>query len=260
VTVLVGVRCTDGAVIGSDSIATSSVGQMPLIQVQFDGKIRIFSERVIVATTGAIGFSQRLHQHVEAAINGKVFLNFDTRRCTNNIASRFIGDLQESKAPNHPTEGIRFGALVAAACADGPFLAEFATTDFQPEIKAGEMFCVTMGSGQLLADPFMAFVSKVLWQGKMPTVNEGKFGVYWVLSHTLRLAPGQVGPPIRLATLGQVEGQWVAREEDTQESAEYVEELEDHIGKFVRAPIQTAPPAEPIPEPPAANLGGAAGR
>jgi 20S proteasome alpha/beta subunit len=166
VTVLVGVRCTDGAVIGADSIATSSVGQMPLIQIQFDGKIRIFGERVIVATTGAIGFSQRLHQHVEAAVNGNVFRNFDTRRCTTNITSRFIGDLTESKVFNHPSEGIRFGALIAAACAEGPFLAEFATTDFQPEIKSPELFFVTMGSGQLLADPFIAFVSKVLWQGR----------------------------------------------------------------------------------------------
>jgi hypothetical protein len=52
----------------------------------------------------------------------------------------------------------------------------------------------------MLADPFLAFVSKLLWKSKMPTVEEAKLGVYWVLDHTLKLAPGKVGPPIRLAT------------------------------------------------------------
>ena len=39
------------------------------------------------------------------------------------------------------------------------------------------------------------------WGNEMPTVDHGKFEVYWVLAHTIKLAPGKVGLPIRLATL-----------------------------------------------------------
>jgi hypothetical protein len=87
----------------------------------------------------------------------------------------------------------------------------------------------------------------------MPTVEEAKLGVYWVLDHTLKLAPGKVGPPIRLATLRMTEGKWTAAEQDTQEFAQYVEELENHIGKFIRATVEDAAANPPPAVPPAAG-------
>ena len=69
-----------------------------------------------------------------------------------------------------------------------------------------------------------------------------------MLAHTIKLAPGKVGLPIQLATLRKVGDAWVAKEEDTQESAQYVEALEDHIGEFMQAPIEEAK-AEPVPKP-----------
>lgn len=248
-TVLVGVRCTDGVVIGADSIATSAMGQLPLIHLEAESKIQIFNGAVIVATTGAVGFTQRLHFHIEAAIKGGVFTNFTALEATANIPKRFLPDLQGSNATKWGNDGLRFGGLVAAAVKDGPFLAEFGTTDFQPEIKTGKLFFVSMGSGQMLADPFLAFVCRVLWGSTMPDVDHGKFGVYWVLAHTIKLAPGQVGPPIRLATLRQAKGVWVAEEQDTQESAQYIDELEKHIGGFApQATIEEAK-VQPIPTP-----------
>ena len=50
-----------------------------------------------------------------------------------------------------------------------------------------------MGSGQVLADPFLAFVSRVLWQGKQPDVKTATFGVYWALDHAIKFAPGGIG-------------------------------------------------------------------
>ena len=248
-TILVGVRCSDGVVIGADSIGTSAAGQLPIMHMEVDSKIRIFDNAVIVATTGAVGYTQRLHDHVEAAVRGKVFTNLPARDAAINIPHRFLPDLQKSFAPSWGNDGLRFGCLIAAAAQDGPFLAEFGTADFQPEMKVGKIFFVSMGSGQLLADPFLSFVCRVLWRSEMPNVDRGKFGVYWVLAHTLKLAPGKIGPPIRLATLRQVNNIWLAQEQDTQESAQYIDELENHIGEFApQATIEEAP-AKPVPQP-----------
>jgi hypothetical protein len=181
VTVLVGVRCSDGVAIGADSIATSAAGQLPLIHLESDPKIRIFNNRVIVATSGPVGYAQRLDYHIQAAVDGGVFTNFTAREAVTNIPRRFLPDLHETKAPNWGQDGLRFGALIAAVVRDGPFLAEFGSTDFQPELKNGRTFFVSIGSGQILADPFLAFVCRVLWKGNMPDVDHGKFGVYWVL-------------------------------------------------------------------------------
>lgn len=248
-TVLVGVRCSDGIVIGADSVATSSMGHVPLINLPSDPKIKIFENAVIVATTGPIGYAQRLYHHVEEAIAGNVFRNFDARRATANISQRFLTEVHESKIPMFQPEGLGFGCLMGAAVKDGPFLAEFGTKNFHAEMKTGRLFFGSMGSGQMLADPFLAFVCRVLWSNANPTVEDGKFGVFWVLDHTIKHAPGQVGYPICLASLTQVDGRWVAKEEDTQEASQYVKELEEYIGHFEgQQPIESAP-AEPVPKP-----------
>lgn len=250
-TVIVGVRCSDGIVVGADSVATSAMGANPLVALQSNSKIQIFPDNVIVACTGAVGFIQRLHHHIEAAIKGNVFKNFTAHDCTTNISKRLLSDFQNSMVQKHPQQGLQFGALIAAPIKDDACLVEYATTDFQPEIKKDKLFFVSMGSGQLLADPFLAFVSRVLWKNEPPTVDVGKFGVYWVLDHTIRLAPGGVGGPIKLAVLRQVDGKWAAQElEDTQEQALYINELEAHVGKFARVTIEDAP-ATPPPPPPA---------
>ena len=143
-TVLVGVRCSDGVVIGADGIATAAMGQFPLIHLEANPKIEIFGDRVIVATTGSVGYSQRLCHHIGAALDGGVFNNFNAREATNNISKRMIDEWQSSKAPTWPQDGWRFGCLMAAAVKDGPFLAEFSTIDFQAELKVGRIFFGSM--------------------------------------------------------------------------------------------------------------------
>jgi hypothetical protein len=220
------------------------------MQYETDNKIRI-SQNVIVACTGPVGFAQRLMYHVEAAIKGNVFKNLDWREGSANIPHRFLPDLQKTFAQNHAHGGLRFGALMAAAFKDEPYLIEYGPTDFQPEVKEGKTFFASMGSGQPLADPFLAFVCRVLWKGEMPTVDIGKLGVYWVLTHTIGLAPGMVGPPIHLATLRKSETEWVAEElQDTSEGAQFVELLEKHISDFAMTSIDTAQSEPPPPPPP----------
>jgi hypothetical protein len=251
VTVLVGVRCSDGVVIGSDSIATSSMGPSPLLHLPSNSKIQIFQDSIILATTGAVGFSQRLTHHVGEAISGGVFKNLKLNDCMTNISRRLLTDFQNSMVQKHHERGIGFGGLMAFAAKDEPCLVEYATTDFQPEIKQDKLFFVSMGSGQLLADPFLVFVSRVLWKNTMPTVDQARFGVYWVLDHTIKLAPGGVGGPIKMSELRKTNGTWCASElPDTQEPAQYISELEEHIGKFALTTIEEAK-ASPLPAVPA---------
>ena len=119
-----------------------------------------------------MGFSQRLKHHVEQAVSGGVFKNLNIVDCTTNLSRRLLTDLQNSRAQNHSQSGIGFGALMAACIKGEPCLVEYATTDFQPELKRDKMFFVSMGGGQVLADPFLAFVSRVLWKGKPPSIDD----------------------------------------------------------------------------------------
>lgn len=165
-----------------------------------------------------------------------------------NISRRLLIDFNNSCVPTHPHHGLGFGAMIAAPIKGEPCLVEYATNNFQPEFKKDKLFYVSMGSGQPLADPFLAFVSRVLWKDELPDLELGKFGVYWTLSHTIRLAPGMVGPPIKIAVLREDNGAWVASlSEETQEAAQFVAGLEERIGQKFAAPVTEAD-VSPVPE------------
>lgn len=238
-TVLVGVKCSDGIVIGADSKATSAHGHAHLVQVQSNDKLQLVGPKGILATTGSVGLSQRLKLIADAQWGAKGFRG-EAMSCFKGLAGAAVKDFQSTGVPRTNEQGWGFGAMLGMIVGDEPYLVEFATTDLQPEIKQGRLFGVSMGGGQILADPFLAFVSRVLWEGAEPDVNLGKIGVYWVLNHTIQHAPGGVGEPIMLGVIKRDDtGEWAASvSDDTQEQAEYIAALE--AGICPKEPVEAA--------------------
>jgi len=255
-TVLVGVLCTDGVVIGADSIATSSSGPHRLIQIRSDDKIRIIGDRVIIAGTGSVGLGQRFEAIVQKSWNEKTFQKAPLE-CVRHLSGATLKDFSETGVQRHPQNGIGFGALLACPFGDKPELTEFGWTDFQPERKTPRMHFVSTGSGQVLADPFLAFASRVLWKEQQPDVKTASFGVYWALDHAIKYAPGGVGEPIAIATLRREKGTWTARllkEEEMQEQAQHIAEIEQRIGNYPSEIITQAQPTTPPTPPPPSGL------
>ena len=59
-TLIVGIRCSNGVVIGTDSAATFGPFVLtPTISQLYQQKISIIDDRIIIAGTGAIGLGQR---------------------------------------------------------------------------------------------------------------------------------------------------------------------------------------------------------
>jgi len=250
-TVLVGALCSDGAVIGADSIATSAAGMHPLIQIRSDDKIVTVGDQVIIATTGAVGLSQRFHAVVAQTV-AEGILNVPCIPGIKTIANRALQDFGSTFVPRNSQGSLGFGAMLAAPICEEPELIEFDVVNMQPERKTGRLHFVSMGSGQILADPFLAFVSRVLWHGAVPDVKIATLGVYWTLAHAIKYAPGGIGEPIRIATLRRVDGAWRAtlvEEDELQEAAQHIDAIEERIGHYPAEIIETAP-TSPIPEPP----------
>jgi hypothetical protein len=249
-TVLVGTLCWDGVVIGADSIATSTSGFHPTIQIRSDDKIVTVGDRVIIATTGAVGLSQRFHAIVEQCYADGAF-RMPCIQCAKAISAATVQDFGSTGVPR-TQGGLGFGAMLAAPIADQPELIEFNHIDMQPERRTGRLHFVSMGSGQILADPFLAFVSRVLWRGSIPDVKIAALGVYWTLAHAIKYAPGGVGEPIRVAVLRKKADSWKAtllEEDQLQEQLQHISAIEERIGKYPAEIIESAP-TEPIPAPP----------
>lgn len=243
-TVLVGVKCTDGVVIGADSAATSAAGPVHLLKMVSD-KIEIVGGRVIVAGTGQIGLGQRFAKIVGDAHDAKLFQGrqVDVAR---QLSAAGVNDFGATGA----TKG-QYGALVAAPMEDEGCLIEFAVPDFQPEMKTKKLNFVAMGSGQMLAEPFVSFVARTFWQSKMPDVQSAIFGVHWALSHTIMCAPGGVGDPIAIATLTKQKKEWRAEllsDEILGEQAQHIAAIEDVIANYkekLLEGVDAPPPPEP---------------
>lgn len=227
-TILIGVLCQDGIVVGTDSSATFSTCRTPTIE-QKCRKIEIIDGHVIVAGTGAVGLCQRFTAIVEEHWTAKKFREKTPIQISKELCALGITDFQSTAAPKD------FGALVAFS-ANGKFsLCEFAVKDFQPELKTENLWYVAMGSGQNIADPFLGLMRHVFWKDTPPRLSGGIFSVLWALNHTIELNPGGINGPSQIAILLKTKDGFQARMLDSAELSEHEDNVrgaEEHLEKY----------------------------
>ena len=137
-TVVVGIRCTDGVVIGTDSAMTFGPSEQQLtIEQPYRSKIDIIDSHIIVAGTGQIGLGQRLASEVEK-LWGE---NFFSDKSLGEIGVQIAKNTLDNFISTHVQTG-QYGALVAVPCKKKAELIEFGLSTFQPEFKTA----VTNGS------------------------------------------------------------------------------------------------------------------
>jgi 20S proteasome alpha/beta subunit len=153
VTAIVGIRCKDGVVIGSDSSATFGDGiGRGVIEQLTNRKIQVIGEGIIVAGTGAVGHMQRFRAVIQTLWNQKAFQNKTDIEVGKMLASSGIADFAQTHAMNN----LQFAALVAYPAMDQPSLCELPGGPgiFQPEIKkVDDLWFASSGSGQPITDP-----------------------------------------------------------------------------------------------------------
>ena len=226
-TVVVGIKCKDGVVIGADSSAT--LGQAPNFRTieQKIKKIHVVGNRVIVAGTGQVGLGQRFGDLVRAAWqhDDKPF-NKSPLEVGKLLASHAIQDFLSTNVKMG-----QYGALVAFPSGTTGQLCEFAVHDFQPELKTGDsLWYASMGSGQAIVDPFLGFMRRVFWKDDLPSTQDGIFAVTWALQHAIEVNPGGINEPMQIAVLGpNRKGQLEARLLESAELAEHQNNVEGAI-------------------------------
>lgn len=246
-TVLVGILCQDGVVVGTDSAATFGDGAERTIEMPVK-KISIVGGKIIIAHTGAAGLGQRFTNIVEGLWTNKKLSNKDR--------FEFVEEICRSTKQNFGstfTQNGQYGALVAYSAKHAPHLCEFAVKTFDPELKDDDICFASMGSGQRLADPFLGLMRKVFCPVGKPTLGMGKFLVTWALDHAIDLNPGGIQAPARIAVLEKDSGSnFVARELDVSELSEHRENVE--AAKAHLAGYHSSGQQLPIPEPPPAGI------
>lgn len=143
--------------------------------------------------------------------------------------------------------------LVALATRGVPHLIQF---DYQcaPEMAKDGLPFIAIGSGQNIADPFLAFLRRVFWKDHLPSITEGEFAVMWTLLHAIITAPGGIAEPICIAVLQTKGAQPSARllsDTEIREHRVMVEEVEKYLNRFPKLLQPGEREAQPPSPPPA---------
>ena len=249
-TLIVGIRCTDCVVVGSDSAITfGQSDRLPTIMQPFRQKIEVIDDRMIVAGTGKLGLGQRF-----VDIASKCWRELDPAQINVLDFGRIVAmngrnDLAQTGAV--PGE---YGALVAVPVGSRAELIEFAVEDLQPELKTDESWYVSMGSGQIVADPLLGFFRKVFWGDDPPQRQDGVFAMTMVLTLACEMAPIGVAKPLQIAILSMDGGaEPTARrltEEELLEHEGNVNEALDHFRQYRGVLSDVSGATRPPPQPP----------
>jgi 20S proteasome alpha/beta subunit len=259
VTLLVGVLCSNGAVIAADRQAThGAMGQQTVGQSVT--KVQVINGEALYATSGHKGLGQQLC----AIVDGKQ-PEFKNQRYDANIVK-----LQDALRPvvngALNTAGIAArvignaaamgdaicGGLLAAGFKDGLKLVEI-TPQVAVEYMTNDLPFISMGSGKLSADPFLGFLRKVYWPTQLPTIQEGALAAYWTIQHAIEMKVSGVGFSVDVFVIEPKGKTFTARKLDEAEVAEHfefmkaAEEALREVREAMTAPSAAQPPVEPPP-------------
>ena len=142
-TVIVGIKCSDGVVIGADSAMTFQLpNNQATIEQRFNEKIKVLDEHnAIIAGTGAIGLHQRFISVVD-----DVLPNTGQVSNVGEFSKRVTKDARDDFSSTYAA--VNYGSLVAIPNNDYGELIQFETGTLQPEIKTSGNWYVSAGIGQ----------------------------------------------------------------------------------------------------------------
>jgi hypothetical protein len=260
-TLLIGILCSDGAVIAADrqashgALGTTTVGQ----QVT---KVSIIGPDVLFACSGRVGMGQQFEAFITQLRDDNYFVQ--------NKYSIAIGRVQQHFRPivegAFKTAGAAIhvlgqqaaqsdcicGGLLAAPFKDGMKLVEI-SPQIAVEFLTPSLSFISMGSGKLSADPFLGFLKSIFWPDRLPSVRESTLAAYWTIKLATDLRVSGVGMGTDIFVLEQSSDTWTARALDQNETSEhdiFIETCQSSL-RAVASTLSGASPepgaAEPTP-------------
>ena len=264
-TLIVGIKCSDGIVLGADGAATlGTMGQNTIRQNA--RKLTILSHKIIVGVSGPVGLSQRINGRISDLYGAGKLVGQKSvdgmRTIREAIWPDIYGELQAASAAKNLIGPVATLSALCHTVIALPLDKKFALLQFDqqgaPEEATQDLPFISIGSGQTTADPFLAFIRKIFWRDALPSLETGIFSALWTLSHAIEINPGGVADPIQIMILERDSKDFKARElaeEELQEHYEAISEAESVLRDFrTLSRASASPSVAPVPpEPPSVS-------
>lgn len=257
-TLLIGIKCTDGVVIAADGATTfgNSLGTRTIRQPS--RKLTIINDKMVVGVTGPVGLQQRFVGELAALSPGPAAKRHQLMEMLAGAIRKPMRDeylmaeaLRDSLG-SAAVQGVLSGTLIGLVVQGEPTLIQF---DHQgsPECATDHLRFVSLGSGQPLADPFLAFLKRIFWADAAPNLQDGIFAATWALEHAIATNPGGVDHPIQVMTVRATGsgGCEIHEIEETElgEHRQFIGVAEHRLATFREAMTESANPTTEIPKP-----------
>lgn len=239
-TLIVGVKCQEGIVVGADSITTFGSA----IEQEVHNKIKLIEPDGIFAGAGAVGLNQLIEQRIRSnwISLGEVENLADFRGLISELMWSEVGSAlkrvrdADGILGSGLAEGILCNLMIALPHENTPTLLVYDECANSIEVTYESPF-FSVGSGSFQADPFLAFVKRIFWDDVAPnTIAAGLFCVLWTLDHVSRVNAGLgVGGRPNVAVLRRNDQTWIAErlsDEFLFEQMQAIPEVEDRLRSF----------------------------
>ena len=242
-TLIIGFKCQDGIVLGADGAATLGVmGQTTVRQAA--KKLSILHDSVALGVSGPVGLAQRICGEVgnlweSKSLSGKK--PFEAMTIVREALWKHVEpELKAAQqamnviGPGAAAESALCATVIALPVSKIPCLFQF-NQQCYPEEATDDLPFVAIGSGQKIADPFLAFLRRIFWRSVLPTLGEGTFAVLWTLKHAIQTTPGGISDPTQVIVLRKTSDKWQARELlelEKQEHEQAITEAERSLVQF----------------------------
>ena len=264
-TLIVGIKCSDGIVMGADGAATLGTADGAQTVIQPTTKLRVLQKRMIMGVSGQVGLGQLYCDAVEdlwktnklgknaslaqvrAEIEKSIFMHVEpaTQRAQSSIP--FLGNSGAFNLINTAS----LIALPVGGVSGKPELIQ-CMFNGQTELATKELPYVAVGSGQAIADPFLGFLRRIFWPDTLLSVADGIFAVTWTLLHAIAVNAGGVAEPVQLTVLEKAKGNELSAKElsevDIEEHRQNIQAAEEHLKRFKEFPDEAgqSPPKAPV--------------
>ena len=220
-TLIIGIKCSDGIVIGADSAAIlfDSIRQQTISQPV--SKIHVIKDEIIVAISGDVGLAQL---HVESIrrvwrsggqdSGNAISLSRDLSDIRNKLHEEINKNSRRVYQGFEPFSRIISSDLLMGYITDSLValpaggvngtleLVEFNITGTN-QAATSDLPFVAIGSGKSIADPFLAHLRRIFWPDSVPTLSDGAFALFWTLDHSIRISPNGLSHPIDIVVMRQ---------------------------------------------------------
>jgi hypothetical protein len=259
-TLIVGIKCESGVVLGADGVATRvDSDRRSTVQLSVKQKIRVVASKVIaVGVAGEGGLGRRIQDefdithNVDQLASQSTFLGFHSIRDVVMAQVRkewSIAAEAERVYGDTVRDDVGVDVLAAAVIGGEANLVHVnrrgggATVD-------DDVPWITLGSGQVTADPFLAFLRRIFWPDRVPTLSEGRLGAVWTLDHSIHVNRRVVGGEIQVVVLEKQGETWATRELQKREIDLHRLNIADAERVFAEYGHRLAATVTPPPSPP----------